>query len=183
MEIATWPLLWLALLVGRWFAATSLPMYYTRTGSGKVSSPMGAQQERGGAVGPGGLEAEAQGLRVPGSAADRPPRGARDVSSQVDEAEPQAWHRHIGFVECGILAGLNEGDVGEVFYVRSGNALVDDGGAVAYTDFGGAAFLPALCDVVMPRYQWLMGDPAGQSRPLTAAAAGAFLSGDLGDGD
>ena len=37
-------------------------------------------------------------------------------SSQVDEPEPQAWHRHMGFVECGILAGLNEGGVGEVFF-------------------------------------------------------------------
>ncbi|MBI5958820.1 MAG: GNAT family N-acetyltransferase [Chloroflexi bacterium] len=37
-------------------------------------------------------------------------------SSQVDEPEPQAWHRHMGFVECGILAGINPGGVGEVFF-------------------------------------------------------------------
>jgi hypothetical protein len=37
-------------------------------------------------------------------------------SSQVDEPNPQAWHRHMGFVECGILAGLNEGGVGELFF-------------------------------------------------------------------
>jgi GNAT superfamily N-acetyltransferase len=37
-------------------------------------------------------------------------------SSQVDEAEPQAWHRHVGFAECGIIAGINEGGVGEVFF-------------------------------------------------------------------
>jgi GNAT superfamily N-acetyltransferase len=37
-------------------------------------------------------------------------------SSQVDEPEPQAWHRHMGFVECGILAGINRGGVGEVFF-------------------------------------------------------------------
>lgn len=37
-------------------------------------------------------------------------------SSQVNEAEPQAWHRHMGFVECGILTGLNPGGVGEVFF-------------------------------------------------------------------
>jgi N-acetylglutamate synthase-like GNAT family acetyltransferase len=37
-------------------------------------------------------------------------------SSQVDEAEPQAWHRHVGFAECGVIAGINEGGVGEVFF-------------------------------------------------------------------
>ncbi|MEO0557787.1 MAG: GNAT family N-acetyltransferase [Bacteroidota bacterium] len=37
-------------------------------------------------------------------------------SSQADEAEPQAWHRRVGFEECGLLAGLNEGGIGEVFF-------------------------------------------------------------------
>lgn len=37
-------------------------------------------------------------------------------SSQADEPEPQAWHRRMGFAECGLLAGLNEGGVGEVFF-------------------------------------------------------------------
>jgi GNAT superfamily N-acetyltransferase len=37
-------------------------------------------------------------------------------SSQVDEPEPQAWHRHVGFEECGVIAGLNEGGIGEVFF-------------------------------------------------------------------
>lgn len=37
-------------------------------------------------------------------------------SSQVDEVEPQAWHRHVGFEECGIIAGINEGGIGEVFF-------------------------------------------------------------------
>lgn len=37
-------------------------------------------------------------------------------SSQVDEAAPQAWHRHMGFDECGFLSGVNEGGVGEVFF-------------------------------------------------------------------
>lgn len=36
-------------------------------------------------------------------------------SSQLDEPEPQAWHRHMGFEECGILAGHNDG-IGEVFF-------------------------------------------------------------------
>ena len=40
-------------------------------------------------------------------------------SSQADEPEPQAWHRHMGFEECGLIAGLNEGGVGEVFFRRA----------------------------------------------------------------
>ncbi len=39
-------------------------------------------------------------------------------SSQVDEPQPQAWHRHMGFVECGILAGINDG-IGEVFFRKA----------------------------------------------------------------
>ena len=27
-------------------------------------------------------------------------------SSQADEPEPQEWHRHMGFAECGFLAGI-----------------------------------------------------------------------------
>lgn len=37
-------------------------------------------------------------------------------SSQVNETEPQMWHRKMGFVECGILSGINEGGIGEVFF-------------------------------------------------------------------
>ncbi|MEM1095949.1 MAG: GNAT family N-acetyltransferase [Bacteroidota bacterium] len=40
-------------------------------------------------------------------------------SSQVDEPEPQAWHRRMGFEECGVLAGVNEGGIGEVFFRKS----------------------------------------------------------------
>ena len=39
-------------------------------------------------------------------------------SSQADENEPQAWHRHVGFVECGILNGVNDG-IGEIFFRKS----------------------------------------------------------------
>jgi GNAT superfamily N-acetyltransferase len=39
-------------------------------------------------------------------------------SSQVNEPEPQAWHRHMGFEECGIIAGINAGRVGEVFFCK-----------------------------------------------------------------
>ncbi len=37
-------------------------------------------------------------------------------SSQANEPEPQAWHRHMGFEECGIIAGINDGGIGEVFF-------------------------------------------------------------------
>ena len=37
-------------------------------------------------------------------------------SSQMDEPEPQAWHRHVGFEECGVISGINDGGIGEVFF-------------------------------------------------------------------
>jgi N-acetylglutamate synthase-like GNAT family acetyltransferase len=37
-------------------------------------------------------------------------------SSQANEPEPQAWHRHAGFKECGFIVGINEGGIGEVFF-------------------------------------------------------------------
>ena len=37
-------------------------------------------------------------------------------SSQVDEPQPQAWHRHVGFEECGFIGGIYNGGVGEVFF-------------------------------------------------------------------
>ncbi|MCS7458641.1 GNAT family N-acetyltransferase [Paenibacillus doosanensis] len=40
-------------------------------------------------------------------------------SSQVNEKEPQEWHRRMGFRECGIISGINEGDVGELFFVKA----------------------------------------------------------------
>ena len=39
-------------------------------------------------------------------------------SSQADEPEPQAWHRYVGFEECGFIAGINDG-AGEVFFRKS----------------------------------------------------------------
>ena len=40
-------------------------------------------------------------------------------SSDVSEPEPQAWHRANGFVECGIINGINEGDIGEIFFRKT----------------------------------------------------------------
>ena len=38
-------------------------------------------------------------------------------SSQADEADPQRWHRHVGFKECGIINGINDG-IGEMMFVK-----------------------------------------------------------------
>lgn len=40
-------------------------------------------------------------------------------SSTGNESEPQAWHRAMGFEECGFIAGMNEGGVGEVFFRKN----------------------------------------------------------------
>jgi len=40
-------------------------------------------------------------------------------SSQANEPEAQAWHRRVGFEECGFIAGVNEGGVGEVFFRKA----------------------------------------------------------------
>lgn len=40
-------------------------------------------------------------------------------SSQVDEPAPQAWHRYMGFEECGVINGLNDGGIGEVFFRKA----------------------------------------------------------------
>ena len=37
-------------------------------------------------------------------------------SSTANEPEPQAWHRALGFEECGMISGLNEGGIGEIFF-------------------------------------------------------------------
>ena len=37
-------------------------------------------------------------------------------SSQVNEEGPQHWHHKMGFTEAGILCGINEHGIGEVFY-------------------------------------------------------------------
>lgn len=39
-------------------------------------------------------------------------------SSKADEPEPQAWHRAFGFEECGMISCLNEGGIGEIFFMK-----------------------------------------------------------------
>jgi GNAT superfamily N-acetyltransferase len=37
-------------------------------------------------------------------------------SAESQAIDSQRWHRAVGFEECGILAGANEGGIGEVFF-------------------------------------------------------------------
>lgn len=39
-------------------------------------------------------------------------------SSQADEPEPQEWHRHVGFTECGLLKEINDG-IDEIFFRKT----------------------------------------------------------------
>ncbi|MHA1906531.1 MAG: GNAT family N-acetyltransferase [Candidatus Thorarchaeota archaeon] len=40
------------------------------------------------------------------------------TSSEVMEPEPQKFHRKCGFKECGIITGINDNGVGEIFFVK-----------------------------------------------------------------
>ncbi|MEE3258795.1 MAG: hypothetical protein VX293_06265 [Candidatus Latescibacterota bacterium] len=40
-------------------------------------------------------------------------------SSQANAAPPQACYRHMDFAECGFIAGINEGGIGEVFFCKA----------------------------------------------------------------
>lgn len=40
-------------------------------------------------------------------------------SSQLDEPQPQAWHRYMGFEACGVINGLNAAGIGEVFFRKA----------------------------------------------------------------
>jgi hypothetical protein len=37
-------------------------------------------------------------------------------SSEADAPGPQAWHRKLGFVEAGFMAGANFSGVGEILF-------------------------------------------------------------------
>ena len=39
-------------------------------------------------------------------------------SKMTDAVNPQKWHLKIGFIECGILCGINENGVGEIFFKK-----------------------------------------------------------------
>ncbi|NHI90035.1 MAG: GNAT family N-acetyltransferase [Candidatus Thorarchaeota archaeon] len=42
-------------------------------------------------------------------------------SSTVNEPEPQAWHRAVGFVESGMINEINDDGIGEIFFRKSLN--------------------------------------------------------------
>jgi len=37
-------------------------------------------------------------------------------SSMENEPKPQAWHKHMGFQEIGLLSNINENRIGETFF-------------------------------------------------------------------
>ncbi len=39
-------------------------------------------------------------------------------SSDVSEREPQAWHRHMGFNDCGVITGMNDDGASEVIFKK-----------------------------------------------------------------
>lgn len=40
-------------------------------------------------------------------------------SSQMNKPEPQSWHRRMGFEECGVINGMNDGGIGELFFRKA----------------------------------------------------------------
>jgi Ser/Thr protein kinase RdoA (MazF antagonist) len=118
-----------------------------------------------------------------------PPRSSRPVHAYVRpilqlaaqrEAltvrEPfEALSAHIE-ANC---ADVLETDIAWLFChgdVGCGN-VIEDRGHVGYTDFGRAAYLPALVDLLMPRFRWLMGDTECDRGFLTVSEAAAFIRG------
>ncbi len=47
-------------------------------------------------------------------------------SSQANEPEPQAWHRHVGFVASGRIEGINDDAIDEVMFRLSLTGDVSD---------------------------------------------------------
>ena len=39
-------------------------------------------------------------------------------SSDVNEPQPQAWHRHMGFNDCGVITGMNDDGASEVIFKK-----------------------------------------------------------------
>lgn len=48
-------------------------------------------------------------------------KGAKKLfsSSQADAPRAQHWHRKMGFEECGVIVGVNERGIGEIFFQKS----------------------------------------------------------------
>ncbi|PCH66442.1 MAG: GNAT family N-acetyltransferase [Bacteroidetes bacterium] len=39
-------------------------------------------------------------------------------STDADEAEPQNWHKKVGFEEAGFIREINESGIGEIFFLK-----------------------------------------------------------------
>ena len=40
-------------------------------------------------------------------------------STMTDAVNPQNWHLKMGFIECGMLCGINDDGVGEIFFKKA----------------------------------------------------------------
>ena len=40
-------------------------------------------------------------------------------STMTDAVNPQKWHLKMGFIECGMLCGINDDGVGEIFFKKA----------------------------------------------------------------
>ena len=40
-------------------------------------------------------------------------------STMTDAINPQKWHLKMGFIECGMLCGINDDGVGEIFFKKA----------------------------------------------------------------
>jgi GNAT superfamily N-acetyltransferase len=79
-------------------------------------------------------------------------------SSQENEPEPQSWHLHMGFEQCGRIRGVNQGGIDEIFFskvlvqgtpepqVERGVRLLQRAAAVA------SEWSPALEETLARRY-------------------------------
>ena len=47
------------------------------------------------------------------------------TSSVVMEPRPQSFHRKCGFKECGIIAGMNPKGIGEIFFVKNLDRILE----------------------------------------------------------
>ncbi len=39
-------------------------------------------------------------------------------SSTANEQNPQLWHKSVGFIETGFINGLNQNNIGEIFFTK-----------------------------------------------------------------
>jgi Ser/Thr protein kinase RdoA (MazF antagonist) len=96
------------------------------------------------------------------------------LSSAEKEAVTRLFHRvqkeYEAALDLPVPWLLCRGDV------RAANTLVTQEDQAWFTDFSSAHYAPALLDLVMPRFQWLMGEGA-ESRFLSTSEVRSMLRG------